>query len=122
MNRSLLIPIAVVVDLAVMFAIFTWVSKRRGALGLFAANLTKVKEFADSAREFATSYLQSNYSGDPEQLPAVLDQLLLQLEAKAQEQGLTLDRPALKLVLAQLVPSDGAPSARDVMTALKKVA
>src|SRR6266436_6636322 len=122
MNHAVLIMLAVAVDIAVTFAIVLWVMKKRGMIGLFAADLSKVKSFSDSVHDLTANYLRSNYSGDADSLHGVLDGLLAQLDQKAQEQGLTLDRNALKMVLMRALTTGDIVPMKDAMAALKKVA
>jgi hypothetical protein len=122
MSRTLIIALAVAVDVAVTSAIVVWVLRKRGLLGSIGADLPKIRAFGDSVRNLTGDYLRSNYGGDPESLPGVLDSLLSQLDQKAQEQGLTLRRDSLKKVLLRTIAAQSTVSARDAKAALKKVA
>lgn len=67
-------------------------------------------------------YLRTNWSGDPSQLPAVLESLLGQLEEKARHRGLDVDRETLKAILATCVRQHRLVKGRDLGEALEKVA
>ena len=122
MNRTTIILLAVMVDIAVTVAVVARVIKKRGRLGVLSRGLDKARAFNETVKETTTSFLQSNYSGDPGQLPAVLEQLMLELDEKAQEQGLTLNRQAMKIALMSALGSQNVVPAKDAMDALKKVA
>ena len=56
--------------------------------------------FADDQHDRIGEYLRCNWSGLPDQLPAVLTTLLTELERDAEARGLPADREALKALLA----------------------
>jgi hypothetical protein len=112
----------VIVDLAITFSILSYLAKKKGLVQLFSAGLEKSRALAAEAHDLASNYIRANYSGNPDDLPAVLEQLLVQLDQRARERGITLERPMLKVVLVQsLRPEDGVPMA-DLQAALRKVA
>jgi hypothetical protein len=113
---------AVMIDLVVTFVIVMAVMKKRGLLQIFTAGLEKSRAFAADARELAGNFVRANYSGNPDDLPALVEQLLAQLDQKANERGLKLERPMLKLVLAQAVRAEDGVPASDLNAALRKVA
>jgi Tfp pilus assembly protein PilO len=120
--RVYLVAFAVLVDLVIMLLVIRFVLIKKGVLQLFSAGLEKLRPLATESRELCSNYLRANYSGNPDDLPRVLEQLLAQLDEKARANGLTLERPVLKLVLAQSVrPEDGVP-ASVLQAALRKVA
>lgn len=120
--RVYLVAFAVLVDLVIMLLVIRFVLIKKGVLQLFSAGLEKLRPLATESRELCSNYLRANYSGNPDDLPRVLEQLLAQLDEKARASGLTLERPVLKLVLAQSVrPEDGVP-ASVLQAALRKVA
>jgi Tfp pilus assembly protein PilO len=120
--RVNIVVFAVLVDLVIMLLVVRFVLVKKGVLQLFSAGLEKLRPLASESRELCSNYLRANYSGNPDDLPRVLEQLLAQLDEKARANGLTLERPVLKLVLAQSVrPEDGVP-AGVLQAALRKVA
>jgi Tfp pilus assembly protein PilO len=120
--RVYIVAFAVLVDLVIMLLVIRFVLIKKGVLQLFSAGLEKLRPLATESRELCSNYLRANYSGNPDDLPRVLEQLLAQLDEKARANGLTLERPVLKLVLAQSVrPEDGVP-ASVLQAALRKVA
>lgn len=121
-DRSLFITMAVIVDIIVTVSIVSFVMKKRGLLKLLGLKFQQLKPFANESRDLAANFLRANYSGNPDELPGVLDQLLVQLEQKAQEQNLPLDREMLKLFLAQALRGQDGVSMNDVQSAMRKVA
>jgi len=110
------------VDVVATVAIIAWVLKKRGMLGMLTTSLTQLRAFSESVKTVTADYLSSNYSGNPDSLPVVLEGLLTQLDQLAQQQGLTMDRNALKMVLLRALQSQSNVSTGDAMAALKKVA
>lgn len=118
----IIIVLAVVLDLAITFSILALVFRKRGLFQLFSAGLDKVRALSAEAQELVGNYVRANYSGNPDDLPALIEQLLVQLDQKARERGITLERPMLKVILAQTLRAvDGVPM-NDVQAALRKVA
>ena len=121
-QRSLIILLAVVIDLGIAFSVLAFIFRKKGVFQLLSAGLEKARVLSAEARELAGNYVRANYSGNPDDLPALLEQLLVQLDQKARERGITLERPMLKVVLAQaLRAEDGVPMS-DLQAALRKVA
>lgn len=121
-QRSLIILIAVLIDAAITIAVVRAVLKKKGFLQLFSAGLEKSRALAAEVRDLAGNYVRANYSGNPDDLPALLEQLMLQIDLKANERGLKLERPMLKLLLAQALRAEDGVPMNDVQAALRKVA
>jgi hypothetical protein len=68
------------------------------------------------------NYVRGNWSGVPDQLPAVLSALVSDLEHEAQARGLSFDRETLKSMLAVSLSSHRIGNGHDVLEALEKVA
>ena len=121
-QRWVIITAALVVDAAIMFVVLRAVLAKKGVLQLFSAGLDKAQALAAEARDLCGNYVRANYSGNPDDLPTVLEQLMTELDQRAKEKGMTFDRPVLKLVLAQAIrPEDGVKPG-DLQAALRKVA
>ncbi|MGH7741454.1 MAG: hypothetical protein ACRENS_05465 [Candidatus Eiseniibacteriota bacterium] len=121
-HRSLIIMVAVIIDLIITCSVLTLVLKRRGLIQMFTTNLEKSRAFAAEARGLAGNFIRANYSGNPDDLPALLEQLMVQLEQKASERGMKLQRPMLKLILAQALRAEDGVAMSDLNNAMRKVA
>ena len=77
--------------------------------------------FAAEQDQRIWDYVRGNWSGIPEQLPAVLGALLGELERDAQAKGLSFDRETLKSMLAGSLRSHRIGGGADVLEALEKV-
>ncbi len=121
-NHTAFILIAVVIDIAITASVLNYLIQKRGLLSALTVNLEKFRAFNQTAADLVGNQLRSSYSGDPETLPALLSDLLTQLENKAKEEGLPLQREALKLVLLRAVRAQDGISARDAQSAMRKVA
>ena len=120
--RVYIIVVAVLIDLVIMLLVVRFVLIKKGVLQMIGAGLEKLKPLAAESRDLCSNYLRANYSGNPDDLPAVLEQLLTQLDQRARANGLALDRPALKLVLAQSVRAEDGVPVSVLHAALRKVA
>ena len=120
--RVYIFAFALLIDIAIMALVVKFVLAKKGVLQMLSAGLEKLRPLAEESRQLCSNYLRANYSGNPDDLPQVLEQLLTQLDEKARAIGLTLDRPALKLVLAQSVRAEDGVSASVLQAALRKVA
>ena len=78
--------------------------------------------FADDHHDRIGEYVRCNWSGIPDQLPAVLAGLLSELEADAQAKGIPADREALKALLAASLRAHHVGNASEVREALGKAA
>jgi hypothetical protein len=121
-QRSLFILVAVLIDAAITIVVLRAVLKKMGFLQLFRAGLEKSRALASETRDLVGNYVRANYSGNPEDLPALLQQLMVQIDQKACERGLKLERPMLKLLLAQALRAEDGVPMNDVQNALRKVA
>lgn len=119
--RSIIITAALLLDAVIMYIVVMQL-KKKGLLQNLGAGLVTARTLTADARDLCGNFLRANYSGNPDDLPPLLDQLLTQLDEKATANGASLTRPVLKLVLeSALQNQDGVPL-RDVHEALRKVA
>jgi hypothetical protein len=88
---------------------------------LFGTQLRGLGKFAREQQDRINTYVSANWSGAPDQLPAVLGGLLNELESESQARGLSFDRETLKSMLAMSLRSHDLGGA-DVLGALEKVA
>jgi hypothetical protein len=124
MNTTV-IAVFVVVDIIVTAAVLWIIFTRRkadGAPNLFGFDFGRFKRFTDEAHAEVGEYLRANYSGDPQQLPGVLPPLLDRLQARAQSEGLPLEREMLKTVIARSAAMHKVAKQNDVAHALDRVA
>src|SRR5437016_9565953 len=77
--------------------------------------------FAAEQDQRIRDYVRGNWSGVPDQLPAVLAALLTELERDAQAKGLSFDRETLKSMLAGSLRSHRIGGGADVLEALEEV-
>ncbi len=97
-----------------------------GASGSFArlfggGQLRGLAAFAAEQDQRIGDYVRANWSGVPDQLPAVLGALVGELERDAQAKGLSFDRETLKSMLAGSLRSHHIGGGHDVLEALEKV-
>jgi len=78
--------------------------------------------FAAEQNERIGIYVREMWDGVPDQLPAVLDALLTDLEHDAKAKGLLLDRETLKSMLVVALKSNRILDSDVVLEALEKVA
>jgi hypothetical protein len=126
------IVLFIVFDVIVTTAVILFVLKRRArmqgaalATGSPIATLAQFREFAAFARdqhERIGEYLRANWSGIPDQLPAVLGALLDKLQSEAAAKNLTVDRDMLKTMVATSLRHHRIAKANDVGNALERVA
>lgn len=121
-NFQIIILAVVFIDILITALVIRHWLKKLGGEGLLGLELTKFRAFSDSVRDLTGNYLSANYSGNPDALAPVLTDLMAQLDAKAKEQGITLNREALKMVLMRSIVAQKSVPLRDVQTALKQVA
>ena len=93
-----------------------------GAGLLKLVQLRGLAAFADDQHDRIGEYLRCNWSGIPDQLPAVLAGLLTELERDAQSKGLPPDREALKALLATSLRAHHIGNGSEVREALNKAA
>ena len=130
MNHLLLPFLAL--DLIVMVAVVVAVLKLRGTAWAVAYRnvasivsldqMRALEAFSREQHQRIGEYMRANWSGIPDQLPAVLTSLLNELESAAKAKSLSLDRDVLKAMLASSLRSHriGKGSERD--EAFKRVA
>jgi hypothetical protein len=114
----LLIAASVVVDVVVMWWIFT----KRAMPMLGGMTIMQFQGFSRSAVPVVREYMRSSYSGRAEQLPDILPELLSRLGSEARTRGAELDRSALKLVATRLIVAEKLASESEVRDALRQVA
>ncbi len=122
----------IVFDVILTAAVVMFIIKRRQASsgvapekapGVFSmAGCRGLAAFAKDKHEHIGNYVQSNWSGIPDQLPGVLTSLLDGLERDAQAKSLPVDRDALKVMLATSLRSHKIGRGNDVRDALERVA
>ena len=78
--------------------------------------------FAAEQNDRISTFVRDKWSGVPDQLPAVLDALLTELEHAAEAKGLWLDRETLKSMLVVALRSNRIVDNDVVIEALEKVA
>ncbi len=123
MQLAVGLTLFLVFDAIVMFVIFKRFAARRAASGEPAdlAGIGNITRFAGTASEETKNYIAANYSGDPGQLPGVLQGLVNRLAERATEQGLTFDRTTLKHFAGTAVIALKAAPQREVTAALESV-
>ena len=119
-------------DLVVTVAVLVAVFRLRGSLFAMAIGakagtvngeqMRALMAFAREQHARIGEYARANYSGVPEQLPAVITALLDELERTAKAQNLPLDRAALKPMLASSLRMHGIGKARERDEAFARVA
>ena len=82
----------------------------------------ELMEFTKDKHARVGEYIRANWSGAPEQLPAVLESLLAELERDAQARGMTVDRTLLKSILASSVRQHHLAKGKELEQAMKQVA
>ena len=122
----------IVLDLIVTAAVVVTVLKLRGgARGVYYRNAPSIvsieqmralEAFSIEQHAHIAEFMRANWSGIPDQLPAVLTALLDELERRAREKGLPLDRAALKAMLAASLRSHRIGRGRERHEAFKQVA
>ena len=122
MSTSIVV-IAVVVDVVVT-ALIVWLVLARKKSGKLLPGMSwgELKRFTDDSHALVGEHVRANYSGQPEQLPEVLANLLTRLEDQAKAQGLALDRDTLRALLQRSVEAHRLAKPREVQAALAKVA
>lgn len=86
------------------------------------AGFQALAAFAKDKHEYIANYVQSNWSGLPDQLPSVLTSLVDGLERDAKGKGLAADRESLKIMVATSLHSQKIARGKDVRDAMGKVA
>ncbi len=122
----------IVFDVIITVAVVMFIFKRRQAANgatrgatpgvLSMESFRALAAFAKDKHEHIGNYVQSNWSGIPDQLPSVLTSLLDGLERDALGKGLPADRDTLKVMLATSLRSHKIGRGNDVRDALAKVA
>ena len=129
--NHLLIPF-LVLDLIVMFAVLFGVLKLRGSAFMVSFRnvasivsmdqMRALEAFSIEQHQHIGEYVRANWSGIPDQLPAVLNALLDDLQRAAKEKNLPLERDALKAMLAGSLRSHRIGKGRERDEAFKQVA
>ena len=121
-SHTMFIVIVMIINLVITAAVLNYLIRKRGLLALLTTNLDKLRAFNRETSELAQNHVRANYSGNPEDLPAVLTALLDQIEHRAREQELPLNRDALKMVLLRSLQLQEGLKAGDLQKAMRKVA
>ena len=129
--NHLLIPF-LVLDLIVMFAVLFGVLKLRGSAFMVSFRnvasivsmdqMRALEAFSIEQHQHIGEYMRANWSGIPDQLPAVLTSLLDELERSAKAKNLPLEREALKAMLAASLRSHRIGKGSERNEAFKRVA
>jgi hypothetical protein len=129
--NHLLLPF-IVVDLIVTVVVIVTVLKLRGsAWAVSYRNVASIvsldrmralEAFSLEQHQHIGEFMRANWSGIPDQLPAVLTALLDELERSAREKGLPLDRQILKALLASSLRSHRIGKGSERNEAFKRVA
>lgn len=122
----------IAVDAIIGVAVFVFLLKRRMALlaelaGVLPAqlglgSLQALSAFARQQHPRIGEWMRANWSGMPDQLPPAITSLLGQLEHDAQAKGLSVERPALKAMLASSLREHRIGSFGVLSEAFKRVA
>jgi len=120
-----LLPV-IAADLAITGAVVWFVFRRKGSGSrsrqIVGADFKALTAFQTATHPRIGDYVRANWSGIPEQLPAVLRTLLDDLEREARSRHVHVDRPMLKLLLARSLAQHGIGNGTDVRHALEEVA
>lgn len=126
----------IAVDAVLTVSVLVFVLRRRRSAGgrpdtrtaegnaglLKLVQLRGLAALADDQHDRIGEYVRCNWSGIPDQLPAVLAGLLTELEADAQAKGIPADREALKGLLATSLRAHHIGDGSEVREALGKAA
>lgn len=85
-------------------------------------NFRELMELTKDKHARIGEYIRANWNGAPEDLPAVLETLLGELERDAQARGMTVDRTLLKSILASSVRQHHLAKGKELEQAMKQVA
>lgn len=129
--NHLLIPF-LVLDLVITLAVVFGVLKLRGSAFMVSFRnvasivsmdqMRALESFALEQHQHIGEYVRANWSGIPDQLPAVLNALLDDLQRAAKEKNLPLERDALKAMLASSLRSHRIGKGSERNEAFKQVA
>ena len=107
-------------------AVVVWVVVRRalakagpGGLGLDVAKLAR---FSAQAHEEVGRYLETRYSGDPQQLPQAMQGLMSVVRERARAEGLALDPDVLTRLIEASAIKHRAAQPGEIRSALKQAA
>jgi hypothetical protein len=110
----------IVIDLVITFFVLRRVLTRAERPG--GLDFVQLRPLSDAIHERVGEHLRVNYSGQPDQLPAVLAALMPELREIARQRGLTADDDTLKAALLVAVSAHGLANPRQLRDALAKVA
>jgi len=85
-------------------------------------DLRALTAFTKDKHERIGEYVRANWSGAPEQLPRVLESLLVELERDAQTRGITISHEMLKSIVASSVRTHRIARGGDLEQAMRQVA
>jgi hypothetical protein len=118
----------VAIDVAITGFVIRRVLRRRAAVAngaaptVFTLDIRTLRQFTDAMHPRIGEYVRANWSGIPDDLPAVLEHLLGELATEAKARNLPLDRDLLKQMLAGSLHSHRVGRSSQVRDALAKVA
>src|SRR5262249_18333510 len=107
--NHLLIPFILLDMVVTAIVVVVAMRLRTSPLAVSLRNLTSIvgmdqlralEQFAREQHQHIGEYMRANWSGNPDQLPAVITALLNDLERSAREKNLPLQRDLLKAMLA----------------------
>lgn len=119
-GAGLLILPLMIVALRGRLSLQVHVEKKTAPLSL--DQVRALTAFANEQHERIGNDMQANWSGAPEQLPAVLGRLIDTLEQEARAKGLPVDRDMLTSVVEASLRSHRIAKGGQVREALKKAA
>ena len=115
----------ILLDIVVTLAVVAFVVKRRdsnGALMVGGLNIGAIRDYTDAIHPRIGEYVRSNWSGAPDQLPLVLENMLAEMDREARTHGLELDRDTLKKLLRASLASHKVAPGKNLDEALAHVA
>ena len=115
--------IALIVAFLVFDAVVIWWFLTQRRMPQFG-DLTLL-DFGKMSKELSVmvkEHMERNYSGQPEQLPELLPDLLSRVQSVAISKGVRMERKTLKQVVGRLIVMQGSAEQQQVDEAMKRVA
>ena len=124
MTTPTMIVLFVILDVIILALVLRRFVKVKGSLNVSFQGLDfrQLSRFAKDMHAETERYLQSNYSGDPRQLPDAMQGLLSLARSRAEQEGLALDAAMLKQLVAALVRKHRVAKAEEIRSALDRAA